>query len=299
MTTWHHQVPAFCQQKPDVISSPVEINTSSALTDRLGGGSHLKLVYGYVPWFWGEFWPFQVYQWVSNYSGIAKGGRVPGCHWEGGHWNWPDVKNNRPTIWHILVREKFNLVHEMYILLCRWKKYVRTFFFAFHLKNDLNLFWVYHIENFPEKITMRGANFTFAPGGWQKPTQCHRVIAINQCAQFGQNWVFFAEKWYSEGFQNRIFLGIEKVEIANSACHIPVQLEIKTPPPTDRHPWLSLIITRHICHTSVNDKQIKHKMTDCYSYWVNACIKFNFVQHLAPIVRQLLSLFSLRADFNN
>ena len=68
------------------------------------------------------------------------------------------------------------------------------------------------------------------------------VIATEQCAQmktwvlfsgkfalkstrFGQSWVFFAKKWYSEGSQNHIFLGIEKVEIAKSAWHIPLQLE--------------------------------------------------------------------------
>ena len=73
------------------------------------------------------------------------------------------------------------------------------------------------------------------------------VIATDQCAQieklvcffgkfalkniqYGQNLVFFAGKWYSEGSQNRTFPGIEKVEIAKSAWHIPVQLEIKNPP---------------------------------------------------------------------
>ena len=54
--------------------------------------------------------------------------------------------------------------------------------------------------------------------------------------RFGQNWVFFSEKWYSQGSQNRIFLGIEKVEIAKSAWHIPLQLEIKNPPRGMQYP---------------------------------------------------------------
>ena len=48
--------------------------------------------------------------------------------------------------------------------------------------------------------------------------------------------VFFSEQWYSEGSQNRIFLGIEKVEIAKSAWHIPLQLEIKNPPRGMQYP---------------------------------------------------------------
>ena len=68
--------------------------------------------------------------------------------------------------------------------------------------------------------------------------------------QFEQNLVFFflSEKWYSEGSQNRIFLGIEKVEIAKSAWHIPVQHEIKnpTPPPPGPGDCLCYFLPRHV-----------------------------------------------------
>ena len=49
-------------------------------------------------------------------------------------------------------------------------------------------------------------------------------------SQLEQTWVFFCEKWCSEGLQNCICLGIKKVKIVNSAWHIPIQLEIKNPP---------------------------------------------------------------------
>ena len=49
--------------------------------------------------------------------------------------------------------------------------------------------------------------------------------------------VFFAEKWYTEGLQNHLFLGIEKVEIVTATWHIPFQLEIENPPPPGWDWW--------------------------------------------------------------
>ena len=102
-------------------------------------------------------------------SGVARGGqrgtRAPGATL-GGRWNRPDRKDNRQTIWYILVRdqrEKFRIIN---LFLRKWV-YILTLYvlygFLFTFENDPNLFWVYHFENFLGKNQVKGRQFHFLP----------------------------------------------------------------------------------------------------------------------------------------
>ena len=57
---------------------------------------------------------------------------------------------------------------------------------------------------------------------------------IVKSTQFGQNWVLFFRKWYTDRweFRQKIGTGIEKVRISMSGRHIHIMILVKvTPPP--------------------------------------------------------------------
>ena len=49
--------------------------------------------------------------------------------------------------------------------------------------------------------------------------------------QFGQKWVLFFPKWYTDGWEIRQKIGIEKVRFSRSSRHIHVRCWLKVIPP--------------------------------------------------------------------